>query len=396
MVVLSDNNRRRRYALAAVTFTAALSIQSLFTSRPTTYNDVEQQQNNLHRTLYNIDHRSMNVYDDDNIERQNDLQRRLIDNDGLQSSRTINHPNDLVAATEADDLQSSSAAGFDMYRVNHRSTMNVYNNDVPESSSSSNIYHHPSKDSPPNMNISYANLIDNNEPIPPYNIEDALQSSNIFDSAYALLVYDPSSDAFVALHHKRHKWITSSRKMLIAFKEMTFLLRKIFPERFTGEGSDELVIPISSGDSPGVKRTCLDHFRRLPEDRLYPCEAYTAPILNFGSTFQDIFHQMIAMPPPVSPHLPCFSRWSETQDVCPALLPRQPLVPETLRNKLVYGDEYGIVQWGVSNIQELHFTTLLHCWIYDHISSLYLHSYSTDAMLCLELDTSGSLERYRL
>ena len=393
MVALSDN-RRRRYALAAVTFTAALSIQSLFTSRPTTYNaanDVVEQRSSrttfIARTLYNIDHdsmnvyddnndidlyssrtldelqqaqssdepvnmynidhRSMNVYDDDNIERQNDFQRSLIDNHGLQSSRTINHPNDVVA-TEADDLQSSSAGGFDMYRVDHRSTMNVYN-DVPDKSSSSNIYHHPSEDSPPNMNISYANLIDNNEPIPPYNIEDALQSSNIFESAYALLVYDPSSDAFVALYHKRHRWTPSCRKMLIAFKEMTFLLRKIFPERFIGPGSDELIIPISSGDSPGVKRTCIDHFRRLPEDRLYPCEAYTAPILNFGSTFQDIFHQMIAMPPPVLPHLPCFSRWSETQDVCPALLPRQPLVPETLRNQLVYGDEYGIVQWEVSD-----------------------------------------------
>jgi len=100
-----------------------------------------------------------------------------------------------------------------------------------------------------------------------------------------------------------------------------------------GPGSDELVLPVSSGDSPKVKKVCLDYYRKPSGEQLYTCEAYTAPILNFGSTFQDVLHQMIAMPMPVAQHLKCFHAWAEKQTVCPAL-----------SKNLVYGDEYGI-QW---------------------------------------------------
>ena len=58
MVEISDN-RRRRYALAAVSFTAALSMQSLFTSsrQPTTYdaaNDVVEEESNSRHILSTI------------------------------------------------------------------------------------------------------------------------------------------------------------------------------------------------------------------------------------------------------------------------------------------------------------------------------------------------------
>ena len=279
MVEISDN-RRRRYALAAVSFTAALSIQSLFTSsrQPTTY-VVEEESNSLHRNLYNV-----NLH-------------------GAPNVATVT----TTLGAAKDELQS--------------------------------------EDIRPNfMDKSYANLIDNNQPIPPYDIKDAIQTSNIFIVAYALLIYDPNTDAFVVLYHKRHKWPSSKcAKLFTSIKELTYLLRKTFPERFMGPGSDELVLPVSSGDSPKVKKVCLDYYRKPSGEQLYTCEAYTAPILNFGSTFQDVLHQMIAMPMPVAQHLKCFHAWAEKQTVCPAL-----------SKNLVYGDEYGI-QWEVSEFTKRNF-----------------------------------------
>ena len=87
---------------------------------------------------------------------------------------------------------------------------------------------------------SYAQLIDTNRPLPPYTIEDALQVSKLYDSTFALLVYDPEDDMFIGLYSENHRWRPPCQKLTNSFRNIAYLLRKIFPERFRGTESDEL------------------------------------------------------------------------------------------------------------------------------------------------------------
>ena len=87
---------------------------------------------------------------------------------------------------------------------------------------------------------SYAQLIDANRPLPPYTIEDALQVSKLYDSTFALLVYDPEDDMFIGLYSENHRWRPPCQKLTNSFRNIAYLLRKIFPERFRGTESDEL------------------------------------------------------------------------------------------------------------------------------------------------------------
>ena len=87
---------------------------------------------------------------------------------------------------------------------------------------------------------SYAQLIDTNRPLPPYTIEDALQVSKLYDSTFSLLVYDPEDDMFIGLYSENHRWRPPCQKLTNSFRNIAYLLRKIFPERFRGTESDEL------------------------------------------------------------------------------------------------------------------------------------------------------------
>ena len=87
---------------------------------------------------------------------------------------------------------------------------------------------------------SYAQLIDTNRPLPPYTIEDALQASKLYDSTFALLVYDPEDDMFIGLYSENHRWRPPCQKLTNSFRDLAYMLREIFPERFQGAGSDEI------------------------------------------------------------------------------------------------------------------------------------------------------------
>ena len=102
------------------------------------------------------------------------------------------------------------------------------------------------------------------------------------------------------------------------------------------------VIPISSGDYPGVRIECLEHYRKQYNLTETPdwynqfiangesCNNFLAPILHFGSVFRnkEIFPNMIGMPPPEIHHLPCFADWATEQDICwqlePGETPKKP------------------------------------------------------------------------
>jgi len=182
-----------------------------------------------------------------------------------------------------------------------------------------------------NTPLSHAQLIDATQPLPLYTISDAVSSSKMYERCFALFVYDPDDDAFYGFHSKRHYWVSGCHKLLGSIKNLAFLLRKNFPERFQGNESEELVIPVSSGDYPGVRISCIDG-----SDDSCSHQYKYAPILHFGSVFRHplMFPSIIAMPMPSSHHLLCFKTWTTSNTVC-----------EQLRAVGEIGNEIGL-EWG--------------------------------------------------
>ncbi len=156
-----------------------------------------------------------------------------------------------------------------------------------------------------------------------YTLEDALYESSIFDSTFALIVYNPPTDTFLGMCNKHHKWVAGNKKLWKSMRCLTFMLRKVFPERFNSN-MPELVLAIGSGDYPQVDKWKLPHSDGV------------APVLMFGSSFRDtnVYKNMVAMPMP-SPglHLDCFVQWAQSdgKQLCEGL-------------RLVFGEENEL-QW---------------------------------------------------
>ena len=171
-------------------------------------------------------------------------------------------------------------------------------------------------------NLIFHNLIDSKLPLPPYTIQDAIYGSQIYYDSVAILVYDPNDDKFVLQYSQRHAWNMASRKLIATFQTISYMLRKMFPERFQGiqNGSKEFAIPISSGDNPHVKAT--DCLRQLRSDQSCAESFMTkSPILHFGSVFSkmNMYPNMIAMPMPERSHLVCFRQYVGNQQLCKEL-----------------------------------------------------------------------------
>lgn len=142
-----------------------------------------------------------------------------------------------------------------------------------------------------------------------YTLTDTLNESNIYEHTFCLLLYDPPTDKFLILYSQNHRWENSNRKLWKAIRNFTYLLRQVFPQRFTPQ-SEELVIPIGSGDYPQINKFKLPYVDGI------------APVLQFGSVFRDTelyYSNMIPMPMPEPHHLYCFSKWiasGEGKRVC--------------------------------------------------------------------------------
>jgi hypothetical protein len=107
-----------------------------------------------------------------------------------------------------------------------------------------------------------------------YTLEDALYESSIFKVRFALIEYNPPIDTFLGLYNKNQR-LTGNKKLWKSMRCLTFMLRKVFPERFN-KNMPELVLAISSGDSPQVdKWKLLQHSDGV------------VPVLMFGSSFHD-------------------------------------------------------------------------------------------------------------
>ena len=139
-----------------------------------------------------------------------------------------------------------------------------------------------------------------------YTITDTLNEASIFESTFCILVYDPTTDRFIVHYSKDMEWTSSNGKLWGSLNSFTYMLRETFPERFTKD-SDELVIPIGSGDYPHVMKDKLPYTDGI------------APLLMFGSVFRDtsVYPNMITGPLPT--HMKCFKQWAENDSVCDIL-----------------------------------------------------------------------------
>lgn len=142
-------------------------------------------------------------------------------------------------------------------------------------------------------NQPYEQLIDSSTPLPSYTLPMALQQINLYSNSFALLIYDPNDDMFIALYSKKHHWASSVQKLLLTVRYLAYMLRLTFPDRFQGANSAELILPISSGDFPAVKSVeCVARKQRgRGNDGDDLCGGLEdmegrAPILHFGSVFR--------------------------------------------------------------------------------------------------------------
>lgn len=323
------HQRQRTAFLIVLAGTAALSLQVLITSR--THNNILDTVDDVGSSDgvgVNIQQLSLTYEEEMEMEEQHEFFHRILT--PIVEEAFGKEDDEILAIPSDEDII--------MLRNN-------YGNENTEApvvvESASNSYDAQSV-------TPYAQRIDANQPLPPYTIADAIESSKLYERNFALLVYDPEDDMFYGMYSKRHYWEPGCQKLLNSIKYLTYFLRKIFPARFRGKISDELIIPISSGDYPGVLNTCINHFRRQQQtahdkkvaQRLCSHQNTIAPILHFGSAFRHdiMFPNMVAMPMPVPHHLYCFEMWATHGVVCKELREKG----KSKRAELVFGDGLGL------------------------------------------------------
>ena len=199
--------------------------------------------------------------------------------------------------------------------------------------------------------LTYSDLIQRSMGLPAYTMTQVIDAAKTFTAQYAVVVYDPERDSFIGYYSQNHQWgaDTTTKKLIYTITTLTWLLRKLFPDRFTPDNS-EFVMALSGGDYPAVRdRDCI----RDREEQNGPCEVSQvndqqqgsknknynrAPILHFGSVFSGpLFPNLIAMPMP-GVHLNCFTDWYTSRNVCRQFLPSY-LKP----GGLVFGEDVGLV-----------------------------------------------------
>jgi hypothetical protein len=181
-----------------------------------------------------------------------------------------------------------------------------------------------------------AATLEEEEVLPPYTMEEALETTKMFANVLAVVIYDPESDLF-EFHYPTHMPFSSGcRKLVGVFKNsFTEMLRGSFPERFQGKESDEMVLLVSSGDVVHLQEElCFTDFPHATEQ----CPGSDIPILQFGSVFKskEILRNLMAMPMPTGSSVHCFKMWAhqigkgQDPQVCSALQPGY---------TMVYGEE---------------------------------------------------------
>jgi hypothetical protein len=189
--------------------------------------------------------------------------------------------------------------------------------------------------------LTYSDLIQQSMGLPAYTLKQVIDAADTFTSQYAIVVYDPGRDCFIGYYSQNHQWVmgVTNRKLDKTIATLTWLLRKLFPTRFTPI-SAEFVLALSGGDYPAVRyRDCI----RDDRHQSGPCEQQQqhdnkAPILHFGSVFSrpHFFPNIIPMPM-TGVHLNCFEQWFTSRQICKNFLPSY-LKP----GGLVFGEDVGL------------------------------------------------------
>jgi len=163
----------------------------------------------------------------------------------------------------------------------------------------------------------------------PYTLFDIMREAENWETAFAIILYNPQRDKFIGLYSEELKWKSSCKKLRGVMPIFVNMLRRAFPDRFQGSKSHEFAVAIASGDSPGVK------FSRLPHTD------GVAPVLQFGSVFRDsnLYPNMIGMPM-FGEHLNCFALWSRTKRVCESFRPMKKKGQND--GTLIFGHEFGL------------------------------------------------------
>lgn len=198
------------------------------------------------------------------------------------------------------------------------------------------------------------------ESLSSYTLEDAINEAKVFRLTFAIMVYDPTTDTFLAYYSKNHLWRPSFIKLSNGMRHLAFMLRLQFPDRFK-HGSEEFAVAISSGDYPHV------HLNKIPH------AGGKAPVLHFGSIFRDetLYPNLVAMPMP-GLHIDCFTEWAHHKDVCMAL---RPLTGAPYPDgELAFGEELGL-EW--DGLEVIDFA------LYDFVISIMFHFHC-----CCPFDTS--------
>ena len=143
----------------------------------------------------------------------------------------------------------------------------------------------------------YMDLVDDNAPLPQYSIKSVIQAANLVQSRYLLLRYDPASDKFIGYYSNNHLYVSGCHKLTYAVKQLTMIMRALFPERFTPD-SPELVLAVQAGDYPDAMpyRPCVTKNLNAPCNKSL---LSAAPVLTFGSVFSNpLFPNMMGFPMP--------------------------------------------------------------------------------------------------
>ena len=240
MVADLQTDRQRRALLAVLSFTAAVSIHSLLSSNPWEYDEnatIYINNNNYDdesRRMLQVETTSMPTYlmsteDVEQYQKEDMLNSMNMDEEdaSILAIPNIEFFGDLSAY--ADEDTEMPAYWDEDHDWNGESGKVSRNLQVTEEFNLLQGHSSP-----------YEELIDTDQPIPEYTLEDAFEPAKIYNHTYAVLVYDPQRNRFKGLFNKTMPYVRGRAKLTNAFRDLAWILRKEFNETFNGNATQEV------------------------------------------------------------------------------------------------------------------------------------------------------------
>lgn len=226
------------------------------------------------------------------LEQEHILQfhRLLVENHQLSDEERVNIPQEFIANDEdieqvAEEEDQQNMIMLEEVIINqaqvHDNSIGTNDNGNNTNIRSDNI-------------TTYSTLIQTSSRLPHYTLAQSLQQIDTYRTAFAILVYDPTTNQFHILYSRKHIWSSAVSKLTKAMQSLTFLIRLEFGtelEHMRKKGH-EFVIPVSSGDYPLVSNVqCVRENLKTNKSCVLTVEdgekhGGLAPVLHFGSVFR--------------------------------------------------------------------------------------------------------------